>query len=231
MNILIIDDHQVLKEGLINRFKKIVPEATCFFVDNVRCALSKIQCLKIDLILCDLEFNNDVNNDGFFIIESILAFEPRTKAIAFTNYNSYRIMKKAMASGFLSFLDKGCTFNTFKETISNVLDKGAYKSETMCKLFKSRNQFTCSIFSDSIYGVSDLSEKELELVILTRETTDRQELALMMNNKPYTIDSHFKKITNKLNLKNRKEIAFFCVEFYTELLKAKDSFNSQKEEI
>jgi DNA-binding NarL/FixJ family response regulator len=223
MNILIIDDHQILKEGLVTRFKKIIPEATCYFVDNVRSALAKTQEIQIDLILCDLEFNNDHKNDGFFIIKSILNFEPRIKAIAYTNYNSYRVMKKALQSGFLSFLDKGCSSKSFEETILNVIENGEYKSETMRKLYKSRNQFTRSIFSDSIYGISDLSKKELELTLLSKDTTDRQKLSKLMGNTPYTIDTYFKNITSKLKLNHRKDVAFFCTEFYDELMKVKEA--------
>lgn len=219
MNILIIDDHTVLEEGIKKRVLKVVPEANCYFSDNVRSAIGKTQEIKIDLILCDLEFNNDPKNDGFFIIKSILNFEPRIKAIAYTNYNSYRIMKKALNSGFLSFLDKGCSFKEFEDTLLNVIEKGTYKSETMNKLYKSRNKFTRSIFSDSIYGLSDLSEKELELTLLSKETTNRQELSKIMGKKPYTIDSYFKSIASKLKLNHRKDIAFFCTEFYDEIIK------------
>jgi len=220
MNILIIDDHQILKEGIINRFEKIVPEATCHFVDNIRSALSKMQCIKIDLILCDLEFNNDPEFDGFYFINNVLEFEPRTKAIAYTNYNSYRIMKKSISSGFLSFLDKSCSLNAFEDTVLNVLENGTYSSETMQKLLKSRNKFKRSIFSDSIYGISDLSPKELELTMLSKKTTDRQKLAKKMGNTPYTIDTYFKGIVGKLNLRNRQEVAFFSIEFHEELKKA-----------
>ena len=220
MNILIIDDHQILKEGIINRFEKIVPEATCHFVDNIRSALSKMQCIKIDLILCDLEFNNDPEFDGFYFINNVLEFEPRTKAIAYTNYNSYRIMKKSISSGFLSFLDKSCSLNAFEDTVLHVLENGTYSSETMQKLLKSRNKFKRSIFSDSIYGISDLSPKELELTMLSKKTTDRQKLAKKMGNTPYTIDTYFKGIVGKLNLRNRQEVAFFSIEFHEELKKA-----------
>ena len=137
----------------------------------------------------------------------------------FTNYNSYRVMKKAIASGFSSFLDKGCDFETFEATVVNVLECGNYTSKSMKILLKNRNQFTRSIFSDSIYGISDLSAKELELNILNKDTTNRQELSKIMGNTPYTIDSYYKNITSKLNLKHRQDVAFFSAKFYEELLK------------
>lgn len=219
MHILIIDDHLVLEEGIKKRVLKVFPKANCYFADNIKTAIAKTHQLKIDLILCDLELNNNQEKDGFDVIESILSFEPRTKAIAYTNYNSYRIMKKALNSGFLSFLDKGCSFKEFEETLVNVIENGVYKSKTMYKLYESRDKFKRTFFSDSIYGISALSEKELKITILSKKTTDKYKLGLIMSVKPSTIDTYYKYICDKLNLKHRQEVAFFSKEFHTELIK------------
>jgi len=219
MNILIIDDHQLVKEGIEARIKKAVPEAQCFFATNARMAISKINEKEISLVFCDLEFNNEPRLDGFYIIKNLLEFEPRIKAIALTNYNSYRVMKKAINSGFHSFLEKGCSFKEFSNTLINVNANGAYESQTMKKLYKKRNSFLGTIFSDSLYGISDLSEREKELTILSASTTDRQQLAKKMNVTPYTIDSYFKSILSKLNLKHRQELSMFSLEFKDKLLK------------
>ncbi len=218
MNILIIDDHPFIKEGIEARVKKVMPKAHCFFAANSRIAISRIHEVSIDLIFCDLEFSNETNIDGFTIIESILEFEPRIKVIALTNYNSYRIMKKAIASGFHSFLDKGCSFKEFSETLLNVSTEGKYESPTMKRLLKKRSNFLNTIFSESLYGISDLSPRERQLTLLSAKTTDRQELAKEMNVTPYTIDTYFKNTLSKLNLKHRQELALFSLEFKNELL-------------
>lgn len=222
MNILIIDDHALVKKGIETRIKKVFPMAICHFVTNARLAIAKIHEVAIDLILCDLEFNNEPKIDGFFIIKNILDFEPKVKTIALTNYNSYRIMKKALASGFHSFLEKGCSYKEFSETLLYVVNNdSSYESPTMKRLMKKRNQFLGTIFSESLYGISDLSERERELTLLTSETTDRQILAKLMNVTPYTIDSYFKNILSKLNLKHRQELSLFSLEFKEDLLKYK----------
>lgn len=221
MNILIIDDHSILREGIEKKVLKVFPSSICHFEDNIKGAILKFQKLQMDLILCDLEFGND-SKDGFQIIENILKFEPRTKAVAFTNYYSYRVMNKAIKSGFLSFLDKNCSFLDFENTLSNVVEYGVeYESISMKQLRKKRNKFTRSIFSESLYGISDLSPKELELTLLTNQTTDRNVLAEKMSNSPFTIDTYFKSIVSKLHLKHREHVALFCAEFYDELLKFK----------
>lgn len=222
MNVLVIDDHDILKEGIEKRILDVFPNANCYFESNIKGAILMFQNNPIDLVLCDLEFNNDKSRDGFFIIENLLKFEPRTRAIAYTNYNSWRVMNKAIKSGFLSFLDKSCDIQDFESTLKKVAFNGEfYESISIQKLRKKRNDFMSSIFSESLYGIADLSPRELELVLNTKETTDRKVLSNIMCLSVNTIDSYFKSIISKLCLKNREHIALFCAEFYDEILKFK----------
>lgn len=219
MNILIIDDHQIVKEGIQARIIKVLPNANCHFTSSVRMAEYKIREIPIDLIFCDLEFSDESNFDGFYVASNISSREPKIKLIALTNYNAYRIMNKAKASGFHSFLSKSCTYQEFSDTLLNVLDKGYYESATMKCLTKKRRGFLKTIFADSFYGLSFLSDRELELALLSAKTTCRQELSKIMKVKPYTVDTYFKKALAKLNLKHRKELSLFALEFKDEILK------------
>lgn len=219
MNVLIIDDHPIIEEGLKSRVLKIIPDAKIYFAVNFRNAISAIHKYKIELVFCDLEYNNTPEIDGFIIAEKILLQNPSLKIIAHTNYNSYRVMKKVLESGFKSFLYKGCSFQDFSDTVNNVIEKGNYTSQSMKDLHKKRKVFLRSVFADSLYGVSDLSNRELELTLLSKESTDRNVLAEKMGNTPSTIDSYFQHIISKLKLKNRVEVSMFSLEFYEELLK------------
>lgn len=219
MNILIIDDHPIIEEGLKSRILKIIPTAKFFFADNLRNTISVIHKSTIELVFCDLEFNNTPEIDGFIIAEKILEQNPSIKIIAHTNYNSYRVMKKVQEAGFKSFLYKGCSFKDFSDTVTNVIKRGDYTSQSMKDLLKKRKVFLNSVFADSLYGVSDLSNRELELTLLSKETTDRNVLAEKMGNTSSTIDSYFQHIISKLKLKNRAEVAMFSLEFHEELLK------------
>lgn len=219
MNILVIDDQSVLFEGTKKRILADFPKANCFFTDKLRTLIAKLQEQKFDLILCDLEFDKDPEIDGFYIIKTILNLEPRIKTIAYTNYNSYRIMNKAIKSGFNSFLYKGASASEFSETIKGVLENEVYESASMKKLRKHRKEFMSTVFSDSLYGISSLSKRELELVLFSKQTTNKNELSEKMNTDPRTIDTYFQRVIKKLSLNDRKEVQHFCLEFYDEILK------------
>ena len=224
INILIIDDHPFLKEGVELRVSRILPDANCFFTSNIRSALVQVLEYGIDLVFCDLEFDNESDYDGFYFIKEVLIVKPNLKVIAFTNYNSYRIMNNARKSGFSSFLLKTCSFNEFSDTLVNVINSNdEYISLSMQGIIKKRNKIKRSIFSDSLYGISNLSNHELKLVILSAKTTDRIILAESMNKSAFTIDSYYKSIFRKLNIRSRSEVQFFAIEFMEELLKRKNT--------
>lgn len=221
MNILIIDDHEIVSDGIIKRLKKVLPNASCYYASNIRLAYALMHQVDVELVICDLEFENEPDKDGFYIVEKILSLEPRIKIIALTHYNSYRIMRKAKSFGFNSFLNKGCSFQDFSDAINGVLQHGNYQSKTEERLIKKRKMISKNIFSESLQGIYDLSKRELELTILSSKTTDRQELAEIMAINPFTVDSHFKNILSKLSLSNRKELAIFAMDFNDELQKLK----------
>ena len=222
MNILIIDDHEMIADGVINRVQKVFKNANCFFANNIRHAYALLHQHEMELVICDLEFENEPQHDGFYIIEKLLELEPRTKAIALTHYNSYRIMKKAKKAGFMSFLNKGVSFKEFENTLKNVHLHGKYESATEQKLIKKRKAIANSIFNDSIKGIVLLSKREIELILFSANTTDRNELSKLMKIDPYTVDTHFKDALSKLNLNHRKELAIFAYDFREELLKQRN---------
>ena len=50
MTIAIIDDYEVLKDGLFRRLKKILPEANIIFAKNVKSLFAQAHYHKFDLV-------------------------------------------------------------------------------------------------------------------------------------------------------------------------------------
>jgi len=224
VEILIIDDHQIVEQGVINLVKNCFDNVKCYFSNNIRNAISVLNQHHIDIIISDLEFVNSTDSDGFYLAKYLKDTGRMVKSIALTHHNSYRIMKKALKSGFNSYLNKSCSEEDFTNTLAQVYKSNAenvYYSESMKILLKKRHEFYSNIFTDSLLGLSNLSEREQELVRLCVQTTDKHKLAVLMEIKHTTVDTHFKNILAKLQLKNRKELALFAAEFWDEIEKFK----------
>ena len=221
MTIAIIDDHEVLKEGLFRRLKNLLPEANIIFVKNVKSLFAQAHYHKLDLVLCDIEFD-DTNVTGFDIIKSFRELEPEIKMIAFTHHKSYRIMDQARSFGFNAFLNKGCSIRDFNNTIINVLEKGKYISETEKELRKKRMALSEQIYTDSLKAIYSLTNRELDVVIACSISSNRIYLSEKLGITPYTVDTHMKRILEKLNMTNRKDLEIFAKDFYDRLIKIRN---------
>lgn len=228
INVLIVDDHSIIKAGIINKVKMAFEHVACHFTTSVRTATAIVHQHEIDILISDLELGMDEDIDGFFLIQNLKKLAPHLKCIAFTNYNSYRIMKKAVSVGFNSFIDKSCSeddfINTLQQVNNNPSDQVFY-SQSMKDLRKKRNVFYRNIFSSSLYGISNLSDREAELTLLSAKTTDKHELAEIMQIHHTTVDTHFRNLLAKLQLNHRKELALFAEEFGDEIKKMMDKRN------
>ena len=88
MNILLIDDHETLVDGIRNWVAKIQPEANFYYAQTAKAVHALVYQKEINVVICDLELNQDPEIDGFNLIEKLLEFEPRIKVIAYTGFNS-----------------------------------------------------------------------------------------------------------------------------------------------
>lgn len=224
MKILIVDDHVEILSGIESRVKKVFPDALCYKTTNTKDALFFARKHIIDLLLCDLQFSQDAENDGWKLLAKIHVISPDTKAIAYTGHGSYNVMKESLESGFHSFLEKGCALDVFKETLINVIDDGQFDSQSITNLKQKRFQIVQHKFKDSIDLLSQLSERELDVAILLAETLNLTLIAESLSSesgpvKPSSVDTYIKRIMLKLSIENRRDLAMICTEFKDQLEK------------
>ncbi len=228
ISVLIIDDHSIIMPGIVNMVKMAFEKVECHFTDSVRYATALLHQHEVDILISDLELGMNEDTDGFHLIQNLKKIKSKLRCIAFTNYNSYRVMKKAESAGFNSFLDKSCSEDDFINTLQQVYNNSpdqVFYSQSMKELLKKRNVFYRNVFTTSLYGLSNLSDREAELTLLSAKTTDKHKLAEIMQIHHTTVDTHFKHALSKLQLSHRKELALFAEEFGDEIKKMMDKRN------
>lgn len=225
MNILVVDDHEEILEGIKSRILHFHPNAICHFATKSRDALFIARGNNIDLLLTDLEFKND-ENDGWHILGKILQVNPKIKSIAYTTHGSYNVMKESLDSGFNSFLEKGCSLNEFGEALQGVFDNGYFESESIRRIKKKRFAIIESRFRNSLELLKELSPREVQVAVLLSETLNinliSDSISTAKNSvKSSSIETYVKRIMTKLMIHNRTDLSLFCAEFKNELLKLK----------
>ncbi|HEY9124395.1 MAG TPA: response regulator transcription factor [Bacteroidales bacterium] len=185
--ILIVDDHPVVVEGLqkLVTDKKIARECIVAF----SCA----ECLKIidiytpDLILLDYQLPD---GNGINLCSQILKKMPEAKILAISSFKELSLVKQMIAGGALGYVLKNASDVEIEEAIRKVLAGKKYLSDDIAESMQ---------HADSNFI---LTRRELEILHFIADGFTNPEIAEKLFISPLTVDSHRKNLIVKLNAKN-----------------------------
>ena len=154
-NVLIIDDHEVVRAGLIlvlrSQFQpKLIKEA-----GNEKQSLGLIKDIVFDLIFLDL---NMPDSDPLRLIHYIKTCQPNTPVLVFTMQEESVYARRFYALGVKGFINKASANNEIVTAIKTVLQNRVYISNYLKGLLAE------SIVSGGTYNPFDLlSDREFKV--------------------------------------------------------------------
>lgn len=197
-NILIVDDHKVLRQGLKKmlapRKKELNIQIT--EADSGAQAILKINNNDFDLIIMDYKMSDTT---GLETIRRIRRFKPLMKIIILSNYDELAYVESVRDAGAKGYLLKDIESVELFKAITTVLDGGIYYSnEIALKLIESKeNNETANRLMKA-----KLTKREIEILKLIAMALSTKEIAEKLFISIKTVDSHRQNLLHKLNVKN-----------------------------
>ncbi|GMR64791.1 MULTISPECIES: response regulator transcription factor [Bacillus] len=205
-NVLIVDDHFVVREGL----KLIIETSDSFQIigeaANGEEALSFIEKRKPDLILMDL---NMPKMSGLETIEALNKKQNHTPIIILTTYNEDELMLKGIELGAKGYLLK----DTDRENLFRTLE-AAIRGEILLQpniMEKIVNYKRKEAYADKVEE-SNLTEKELFVLKAIARGYKNKEIAFDMGIAERTVKAYLTNIYNKLGVNSRSEAVAVSIE-------------------
>ena len=207
MNILLVDEHVLLREGLASLLQHQADIKVVGEVGLSDAAVTTAIDLKPDILLIDIAPQVE---EGMRIIRTILAHLPTLEVIILTNLNSDEYVIEALRCGAVGFLHKNSSIDHLLSSIRAVERGEAALSRKMMRrvLIEFARQNEPSNGSDN--PLAKLTDRELEVLAhLVAGATNRQiaEYLVISEN---TVKIHVHNIFEKLKLDNRREVAKFA---------------------
>lgn len=207
MNILLVDEHVLLREGLASLLQQQADIKVVGDVGLSNLAITKTIDLKPDILLIDIA--PDIE-EGIKIIRTVLAHLPDLEVIILTNLNSDEHMIEALRCGAQGFLNKNSSIDQLLSSIRAVERGEAALSRKMMRrvLVEFARQEETSDSTDT--PLAQLTDRELEVLVhLVAGATNRQiaEYLVISEN---TVKIHVHNIFEKLEINNRREVAKFA---------------------
>ena len=198
--VLIVEDQELMIDGLKAMLKQ---ENSIEVVGHTQKALEAVvltQELQPHVILMDFDFpEKDI--DGIKIACKILDTVGDTvHIIMLTNYDEYALINEAYRSGIKGYVPKNASKVSLIRSIQTVAQGRYYFDDVFDKIFKSEPTLPNTNNDSNHYP---LTKRELEIAKVAATGKSRKEIASEVFISHNTVDTHFKNIFAKLEVKNR----------------------------
>lgn len=207
IKVLLVDDEQLIRGGLailLGSFEdiEIVGQAV-----NGQDAASFCDQQPVDVVLMDIRMPDSNGIEGTELIKQA---HPEIKVLILTTFQDLEYISRSMQLGASGYLLKDSSHDEIHESIrivynDNVVLDGKISQAMLSNEPKSESKAFCG---DDF----DLSEKEVKMIILIASGLNNQEISDDMFLSVGTVKNNISTILNKLELRDRTQLAIFAFE-------------------
>ncbi|KRK98538.1 chemotaxis protein CheY [Secundilactobacillus odoratitofui DSM 19909 = JCM 15043] len=194
INVLIVDDHQLLRAGLELIFETVSDITVIGTAVDGEDGLDQVHQLQPDLVITDIRMPK---LDGISLIKQLHDESPELSIVVLTTFDDQQPIQQAMQLGARGFLLKDAD----KETILNVV-RGAMNGETYIEPRIASKAFSAT---PAPATTIDLSPREHQILTEVAEGYHSKEIASDIGVSERTVKSHLTSIYNKLGVFSRAE--------------------------
>lgn len=207
INVLIVDDHALIREGLRQLFTleediHVVGEAANGFE-----AIEKIQRLTPDVVLLDMHLPVV---DGIAVTRQITHQFPNVAVIILTVQRQNQQIVDAMRNGARGYLLKDSSAHEVAKAIKIVHQGGTVVSPLLTEAIVSELRRQPEQGNNG-QSLAQLSEKELEIVRYLASGLSNKEIAGRLSYSEKTVKNYLSIIFQKLHLRDRTQLAIFAL--------------------
>jgi len=182
IRILIADDHDLVREGLVARLNISNEMEVCGEANNGIVALEKAQMLLPDIIFLDISMPGMT---GLEVAKQILAVSPENKIIFLSVYDNPEYIREALRIGAKGYLLKDVTREEMALAVNAVYNGGTYLGSKVTQAFDITNDDVSK--SENQYK---LSAREKEVLAEIAMGVTNKEIADKLNISVRTVESH-----------------------------------------
>ena len=204
INVMIVDDHKMIREGLKNILEfegevQVIDEA-----DNGQECLKKLRTSKPDIILLDI--NMPVMN-GIETLQAIKKKRKKYKVLMLTVHNEIEYLLKAVDIGIDGYILKDSDSSELKRAINSVYAGEKFIQPSLIPLLNSK-----LIARDlDKEKVERLSDRELEVLKLVSVGMFNKEIGKKLDISERTVKNHMSSIFKKIECTDRTQAAVFAI--------------------
>jgi DNA-binding NarL/FixJ family response regulator len=205
--VLIIDDHPIVREGLLQLINATGDLVVCGEASTGREALESIKTSAPDIAIVDISLEDC---SGVELIKEIVARGPRLPCLALSMYDETMYALRVLRAGGLGYIMKQEMPKKVLTAIRQVLAGHVYVSEKIST--RLLDQYAAPVQNAPV-PASALTDRELEILTLMGRGETSRDIAAKLFLSVKTIEAHRERIKKKLKLTNSAELMRYAIKF------------------
>jgi len=199
VRIIVADDHGIVRMGLIQTIKRLLPTAIITEVEDYKSLYKVIQKEELDLAIMDVNMPNGTVQEA---IDYIKMHQPDLRILVFSSQDEdlYAIRYLKMGAG--GYLSKQSSNAVIEKALTAMLNTGRYASDEVKE----------AMFLESLNGATKnspfeaLSDRELQIANKIAEGLPLKEISNQLNLHSSTISTYKNRLFEKLKIRSVPEL-------------------------
>lgn len=198
LNILVADDHSIVRLGLKILIRNIHSEVNIEEAMDGESVISKLQSAPFDLLILDI---NMPHTESFSLTSHLIKEFPTLKILIFTMNQEVLFAKRFLRLGASGYMTKHSKEPEIRYAIQQILDGQVYISDHLSR-----------IISDDLINnkksnpFEELTDREFEVILQILRGYSISEIAETLHINNSSVGTHKSRIMNKLGLSHPMEL-------------------------
>jgi DNA-binding NarL/FixJ family response regulator len=207
--ILIVDDHPIVRQGLRRMFEAETDLSVCGEADSEPAAREAIRAKKPDIVVVDLSLER---GDGIELVRQMHAEMPELRMLVLSMHDETIYAERLLAAGAMGYIMKQAASDQLLIAVRRVLDGRTYVSETVQRSLDQRAGENRSETNDP---VARLSNREVQILNMIGRGMSSREIAQEFTLSVKTIESHRQTIKHKLGLATNSQLLQYAMKWFS----------------
>jgi len=204
MRFLVVDDHAILRKGLVKILKGEFNEAQFFEASNGAEALTMLKNEALDIALLDISMPG---LNGVEVLKQAQALNIKTPILILSMQPEEQYALRVLKAGAHGFLNKESALEDLIAAVNKVLSGKKYISETIADiLIETTNK------KEVVNQHELLSDREMEVLHLLGQGKTITQIANQIHLSVNTISTYRSRIMDKLHLSSNAAIIKYAIE-------------------
>jgi DNA-binding NarL/FixJ family response regulator len=208
--VLIVDDHPIVRHGLIQLIDAEPDLKVCGEAQSDREARAAIRELQPDVMIVDVSL---AQGDGIDLVRDVRAQRPDLPMLVLSMHDETIYAERMLAAGASGYIMKEAAFAQLLTALRKVLAGGRYLSDAMEQRLNAKRE-DGALAAAGTDPIGRLSNRELQVLSLIGRGLSSRQAAESLNVSVKTVESHRQSLKRKLNLATNAQLLQYSVQWF-----------------